>query len=65
MSVPFEALGVPAPRRDEIWLGNFGRERYAQLPPSTPHGQPKLYLWSQGAGTGFHDPCAFGSIRFR
>ena len=63
MSIPFKALGVAVPKSGEAWLGNFGRERYAQL-PATGYRQPRLYLWAQGESAGFTDPSAFAQIIF-
>ena len=63
MRLPFKELGARTPKSGETWLGNFGRERYAH-DPKAKYRQAKLYLWSQGETSGFHDPNAFAEIVF-
>jgi len=62
MCIPFASLGVEPPRPGTVWLGNFGRERYAD---GGKGRNPDLSLWSPNPlGTGFCEPICFGEIKF-
>ena len=58
MVVPFEDLGIPAPRPGDVWRGNLTRERYAGK-----GGQRQLCTWS-GGGQKFCTPENFAKIVF-
>ncbi|HIE08581.1 MAG TPA: hypothetical protein EYP65_01895, partial [Armatimonadetes bacterium] len=54
LAVPFEALGVGAPKVGDTWRANFCREE-------RPHGE--LSAWSP-VGKSFHRPERFGYLEF-
>ena len=56
MMIPLKDIEVSMPEPGTVWMGNLGRERYA-------NGM-ELQLWSQGGENGFTDPRAFGKFIF-
>lgn len=56
--VPFADLKIPAPKRGDVWRGNFYRF-------SRDAGSPVEQLsWSPTVLPGFHQPSRFGYLRF-
>lgn len=58
-TVPFESLGVAAPAKGDVWLGNFGRAYFGS-------GKREHSLWSgKGIGKNSFDGKSFGELVFK
>ena len=63
VTVPFDALGVKAPRQGTVWTMNIGRESYT-VP--NKDNTPELSLWTPSLESGdFHDRNSFGEAVFQ
>jgi hypothetical protein len=66
VAIPFASLGVDTPAEGQVWMGNFGRERFTEnYAPGGTGREWDLYLWSPNLqGMSFTDPSTFGEFYF-